>query len=181
MKNIIKYLVRPNDYSVFELDESNGCYRSYKGPTYSDGTRPNAQLHFTFENLTENYDFFPITEDEISIYEKKCDQYYKFLSWQTRSDGHGGIKGGTFDEYLNYIKKITIKPTDQEKLFNDIINLQYQIQSLASYVQNDFEKDEELWITKETIQEINDLYDKFINDLNILRKRSIDMMLFYLK
>lgn len=54
--------------------------------------------HFTFENLTKNYGFFAIDESEIETYEQKCDEHYKFLSWQCRSDG--GCKGGTYEEYL---------------------------------------------------------------------------------
>ena len=97
-----KYLVRPGDYHIFELDKSNGCYRSYstKGVTYSDGTRPNAQSHFTYENLTKIYDFFPITESEIQTWEVHC----KYIIWSTRSDGHGGSKGGTFEEFLDTLK-----------------------------------------------------------------------------
>lgn len=102
-----KYLVRPDDFGIFDLDESNGCYRSWskKPITYSDGTRPNAMEHFTLENLTKNYGFFEIDESEIEIYEQKCDEHYKFLSWQSRSDGHGGSKGGTYGEYLEARKK----------------------------------------------------------------------------
>lgn len=98
-----KYLVRPSDFHIFDLDESNNCYRSWsnKNVTYDDGTRPNAQLHYTFNNLTENYHFFAISESDLEIYEKKNDDYNKFISWQTRPDGHGGSKGGTYTEYLN--------------------------------------------------------------------------------
>jgi hypothetical protein len=96
-----KYLVRPDDFCIFDLDETNGCYRSWsKTPiTYGDGTRPNAMLHFTFENLTKNYGFFEINESDIEMYLQKQDEYSKFLSWN-RSDGHGGTKGGTYEEYL---------------------------------------------------------------------------------
>ena len=108
MENKPKYLVRPDDFSIFDLDESNGCYRGWsrKPITYGDGTRPNAQSHFTFENLTQNYGFFPIEENQIEIYEKKSDEYYDFLSWQHRSDGHGGSKGGTHEEYLAYRRRV---------------------------------------------------------------------------
>ena len=97
-----KYLVRPSDYHIWEIDESNGCYRSYtnKNIQYPDGTRPKAQKHFTYELLTTVYGFFPIDEDEIETYTKKSNEYHKFISWQRRSDGHGGIKGGTYEEYL---------------------------------------------------------------------------------
>ena len=102
-----KYLVRPNDFHVWELDESNGCYRSYsnRAVTYSDGTRPNAQLHFTFDILTKNFDYFPIEESEIELYEQKNNSYMDYMLWQSRSDGHGGCKGGTMEEYLQTISK----------------------------------------------------------------------------
>ncbi len=102
-----KYLVRPDDFHIFELDESNNCYRSWstRQITDSDGTRPNAQGHFTFDNLTKNYDFFSIEENELEVYESKNNEYCKFISWQTRSDGHGGIKGGTYEEYLDAKKR----------------------------------------------------------------------------
>lgn len=97
-----KYLVRPNDFSIFELDDNNGCYRSWsrKPITDSDGRRPDAMSHFTFENLTKNYDFFPIGESDLELYEEKSNEHYKFISWQSRNDGHGGSKGGTYEEYL---------------------------------------------------------------------------------
>ena len=102
MEKLPKYLVRPHDFHIWEIDEFNNCYRSYSNRTvtYSDGTRPNAQKHFTYENLTENYDFFPIDEDEIEIYQKKGNFYHKYINWITRSDGHGGSKGGTLEEYI---------------------------------------------------------------------------------
>jgi hypothetical protein len=97
-----QFLVRPKDFHIWEIDESNGCYRSYinKDVTRSDGTRSNAQEHFTFEILTKGFGFFPIDESEIEIYEKKNDEYVKFINWQCRPDGHGGSKGGTYEEYL---------------------------------------------------------------------------------
>lgn len=102
-----KYLVRPIDFHIFDLDESNNCYRSYSTRTITDsyGNRPEAMSHFTYGILTQGYGFFPIEESEIKIYEQKNDDHCKFISWQTRSDGHGGIKGGTYEEYLK-TKKI---------------------------------------------------------------------------
>lgn len=101
-----KYLVRPNDMHIFEMDKSNSCYRSYtnRNVTRMDGLRPLAQEHFTYENLTEDYNFFPIDELDIPMYEYFNNIYHKYINWTTRSDGHGGSKGGTFEEYLEYIK-----------------------------------------------------------------------------
>ena len=103
-----KYLVRPNDFHIFELDESNNCYRSLlKNAVFrGDGSRVNAQKHFTYENLVNNYGFFPIDESEIEFYDKKHDEHYEFLNWQHRSDGHGDIKGGSYEEFLAYKKRV---------------------------------------------------------------------------
>lgn len=102
-----KYLVRPHDFHIFEIDKSNDCYRSYstRSVTYPDSTRPNAQLHLTFDNLTKNYNFISIKENELKIYEDKHQQYCDYINWTARSDGHGGSKGGTMEEYLRTISK----------------------------------------------------------------------------
>ena len=102
-----KYLVRPNDMHIFEVDESNGCYRSYtnRSVVYHDTKeRPQAQDHFTYDSLTEDYHFFPIEELDILMYEYFNNIYTKYFSWACRPDGHDGVKGGTFEEYLEYIK-----------------------------------------------------------------------------
>lgn len=72
----------------------------------------------------------------------------------------------------------------QEKLFNEIKDMQYRIQGLAAYVQNDFERMLEDGTTnKETINaeiiEMDEQYDKFITELNKLRKQARDLMTFH--
>lgn len=108
MENKSKFLVRPHDSHIWELDESNGCYRSYttRSVTYSDGTRPNASKNFTYEVLVGNFKFIPITEEEIPEYEAKNNYYTDFNIWLSRSDGHGGCKGGTEEEYNAYLKRV---------------------------------------------------------------------------
>ena len=152
-KNCQKYLVRPNDYHIFEIDESNGCYRSYtKNITRSDGTRPDAQKHFTYENLTKNYNFFPITEDEISIFEEKNKQYNMFISWQNRSDGHGGIKGGTFEEFLTSKYNEAFNNPEAFTLTTENINI------------NEDDDDEEKFERYELLAEDVKFQIKFIDD-----------------
>lgn len=97
-----QFLARPGDFHIFDLDPSNNCYRSYstREVTYPDGTRPNAQDHFTFDILTENFGFIPITETgQLEHYEQMHDEHVEFVIWQSRSDGHGGRKGGTIAEF----------------------------------------------------------------------------------
>ena len=98
-----KYLVRTRDYHIWELDPSNGFYRSYSCVVkYPDGTIPNARPNMNYEDLTKIYGFIPIKKDQLEIYEKKHQEYLDFTSWQCRSDGHGGSKGGTFGEWIEY-------------------------------------------------------------------------------
>ena len=109
MKNS-KYLVRPDDMHIFDMDESNGCYRSYstREVTRMDGSRPNAQSHFTYENLTQNYNFFPIDEEKLALFEQFHSIYMDYINWASRSDGHGGSKGGTVIEFLQMEHGIVI-------------------------------------------------------------------------
>ena len=100
-----QYLVRGNDYAIWELDPSNNCYRSYEIMKYSDGTRVNADDRWTYEFL-QNYGFFAIDAEDIPIYKAKHHYHYGFLSWQHRNDGHGGCKGGTEAEYNAYLEHV---------------------------------------------------------------------------
>jgi len=59
---------------------------------------PNHILHL--ENLTEIMYFISIDNSELPAYEEKHQLYLDYTSWATRSDGHGGSKGGTMGEYL---------------------------------------------------------------------------------
>jgi hypothetical protein len=108
-----KYLVRPDDFSIFETDPLNGCYRIYH--TKETVNRPHAYEHFNFKNLTENYGWFPIKKKDIPIYEEKCDFHYGFVSWQCRNDGHGGTKGGTMEEYIEYLERVKRYQAKQAK------------------------------------------------------------------
>lgn len=72
----------------------------------------------------------------------------------------------------------------QEKLFNEIKTMQYRIQGLAAYVQNDFERMLEDGTTNKEqinaeIAEMDEQYDKFITELNKLRKQARDLMTFH--
>lgn len=72
----------------------------------------------------------------------------------------------------------------QEKLFNEIKAMQYRIQGLAAYIQNDFERMLEDGTTNKEhinaeITEMDEQYDKFITELNKLRKQARDLMTFH--
>ena len=73
-----KYLVRPPDYCLFELDEKTQCYKGYGTPT-------EPYFHFTYDNLVNNYGYHSIEEGEISLYEEKSHKYFDSLK---RSNSH---------------------------------------------------------------------------------------------
>ena len=100
-----EYLVRLHDCHIFDVDPNNGCYRSWSNRKITDneGNRPTAYEHFTADNLMNKYGFIAITEDEIKEYEEKGEKTRAFINWQLRSDGHGGCKGGTYEEFLKNI------------------------------------------------------------------------------
>ena len=100
-----KYLYRSDDYSIFEKQEDNK-YRM--------------QMDIERDWVTHGYEygvlmgsgFLPCTEDDFGWLKMKHEQYYDYLSWSSRNDGHGGCKGGTMEEYLvrfsdgkTYLKK----------------------------------------------------------------------------
>ena len=94
-----KYLVRPGDYSLFVQTEE-GEY------THEINIRHNwIGNKYSYERLVDSFNFFPCTEKELKEIKKKNELYNKWISWTTRSDGHGGAKGGTFEEFLKLQKK----------------------------------------------------------------------------
>lgn len=73
---------------------------------------------------------------------------------------------------------------NQEIIFNEIINMKHDIQTLAEFIQNDFEfllKDG--YITKneilEAINDMDDSYYRFINKVINLRQKSRKIMEYY--
>lgn len=99
-----KYLVRPDDYMVFILDETNNCYKTTDCPFQ-------AHKYFTFDTLTKNFGFFPIEEDKVNVYEKLCNLYYGYIVYTRRNDGHGGlyIVDIDFEAYLKQEHNTTIE------------------------------------------------------------------------
>lgn len=82
-KLLPKYLVRPIDFSVFELDDETQRYRSTNIPR---NHKP--YDHFTFDILTEGYGFFPVKEEDLGDYREKSQAYYKSLAMQHYNSGH---------------------------------------------------------------------------------------------
>lgn len=72
----------------------------------------------------------------------------------------------------------------QEKTFIKLQNLKYNIQSLSGYIQNDFGRMlEDGYTTKKditsSIEDMDENFDKFIDQFNILRKEVRYIMEYY--
>jgi hypothetical protein len=95
-----KYLARPTDHTIFER-QKNGMYRHLLDKKHYSGH------DYSYEKLIE-CEFYPCEESELSKIREKSKMYYQWLSWHTRSDGHGGIKGGTMEDFLKLREKYEI-------------------------------------------------------------------------
>jgi len=97
------YLYRPTDYSIFKKID-NGKY------VHMEYIKQGCFHEYSYESLM-NCNFLSCTEDDFIELKKNHDLYYEYLSWSTRSDGHGGSKGGTMAEFLQ-IKNKNITATE---------------------------------------------------------------------
>jgi len=43
-----------------------------------------------------------VAEDEFPSLIQRGEEYYAYLSWSSRPDGHGGSKGGTIEEFRSH-------------------------------------------------------------------------------
>ena len=91
------FLVRPSDFTVFSK-QTNGKYRI----DISDIPEQRGS-EYEYEVL-KSHNFFPCTQEELPDVKKKHDFHYAYLKWAYRSDGHGGSKGGTIEEYKEYLR-----------------------------------------------------------------------------
>ena len=90
-----KYYARKTDGLVLELNE-NGTYSFIESKERNHGYA----YEYPPEIITLSSDFEPISESDFPRMKLREEQYYSYLNWATRSDGHGGCKGGTLEEWL---------------------------------------------------------------------------------
>lgn len=93
-KNTPDYFYRPNDFTVYHKRE-DGTYSHQididRGWSGGGG--------YQYETMVAS-NFIPCTPEEFPELKRKSKLYYEYLSWSCRPDGHGGSKGGTFEEFL---------------------------------------------------------------------------------
>jgi hypothetical protein len=88
-----KYLARQHDGAILKRNE-NGTYSFIE----SNMHRP---YEYSLDSLL-SLNFEPVTEEDFPALKEKGDLYYQYMSWYHRSDGHGGVKGGSLEDFMNY-------------------------------------------------------------------------------
>ncbi len=85
-----KYLARRSDGAILK-ENDDGTFSfidTHMVSAYRYDRK--ALTHAAFEEITERD--FPFMEN-------RKNEYYAYESWASRSDGHGGCKGGTIEEF----------------------------------------------------------------------------------
>lgn len=90
-----KYLARPTDYAIWSINKDGRTYSSMK----QKEKFPDSLHQKTPYQTLIDFEFYPVEEKDFFDLEMRGREYYEFLKWQSRSDGHGGIKGGTIEEF----------------------------------------------------------------------------------
>lgn len=105
-----KYLARPSDGSIWSLNDDGETYSS---KDFKDKFPDNITHKHSLKSLI-NSGFYEVSENQFPELEKIGNEYYEFIIWQSRSDGHGGSKGGTKEEFIEHKKRVS----EWEKLKN---------------------------------------------------------------
>lgn len=87
-----KYIVRKSDGSLFHKNEDG---------TYSHSeSQMSTPYKYSKEYLLQGGLFEEAHEEDVPKWAEHNKVYHEYQNWYSRSDGHGGIKGGTFEEFL---------------------------------------------------------------------------------
>ena len=88
-----EFFYRPSDFTIFaRMKDGKYWIRDHVDKDY---TGHSYDLH-----TLVHHEFVPCTEKDLPEIEEKHSLYREFVNWSTRSDGHGGSKGGTWEEFL---------------------------------------------------------------------------------
>jgi hypothetical protein len=89
-----KYLIRPDDHAIF-FQKENERFQHQEHPD---------SIRDYDENLLVELGFYPAVVEDFPEIQEKQKLYSEWQIWASRSDGHGGRKGGTMKEFLAYKK-----------------------------------------------------------------------------
>jgi hypothetical protein len=96
-----KYLARPSDGSVWSINEDLVTYSNKQS---KEEFPDNLHHEHSYDTLI-NSGFYPVTESDFNRLSEIQNEYYEYLSWASRSDGHGDAKGGTIEEFRSINQK----------------------------------------------------------------------------
>jgi hypothetical protein len=92
----MKYLARITDGAIFKENE-DGTFSMVDSLMASPYRYSKDQLSYPM--------FEEVTEKDFPYLKKRMKEYYSYLAWANRNDGHGGCKGGTIEEFREKFKK----------------------------------------------------------------------------
>jgi hypothetical protein len=95
--NLPDYLYRPDDYSIFYKVKTEEGFTYIHEISFERGYKGHGHQYKTLIAC----DFKPCTKADFKELAAKKKEYYEWLSWSCRNDGHGGCKGGTMEEFRN--------------------------------------------------------------------------------
>lgn len=90
-----KYLARPTDGEVWSI---NSDWKTYSNKT-SKEKNPKHEHHKTHYQVLIDFGFYPVEEKDFIDLERIGKEYREYQNWASRPDGHGGVKGGTIEEF----------------------------------------------------------------------------------
>jgi hypothetical protein len=93
--NLPKYLAREDDGAIWSLNDDLETYSSKEHKEMF----PEHSTHKYSYKVLIDCGFNSVTEDDLESLEEKQKEYHEYLSWASRSDGHGNAKGGTIEEF----------------------------------------------------------------------------------
>lgn len=86
----MKYLARIKDGAILK-ENDDGTF------SFVDSKMHNP---YRYElNMLPFDSFEEVTEKDFPYLKQRGEEYYAYLIWYTRSDGHGVMKGGTIEEF----------------------------------------------------------------------------------
>lgn len=97
-----KYLARKDDGAVWSLNNDGITYSHME---HKEKYPDNIHHKYSQETLL-NCGFSPVIEEDFPKLQALGKEYYEYLSWSSRSDGHGGSKGGAIEEFRKYKSKL---------------------------------------------------------------------------
>lgn len=95
-----KYLARRSDGAVLKRND-DGTYSFTGDPVKGESPeldKAMSRRRYPRELLSDT-SFEEVTEKDFPWLRLRHEEYYAYHSWASRSDGHGGCKGGTIEEF----------------------------------------------------------------------------------